>query len=117
MVDADAVCSVPLPSAESFHQQLPSSTSAGNSPSFQTMSEVHPSKTADTSDNLRIPAVLNALFGSELKTSRAPQPLNFSNSIPLKATIANNLQQKIWKNTYFDIRLLLPSQQEDNCSV
>lgn len=68
-------------------------------------------------DNFNIPAVLNNLFGGESATSQAPQPLNFSNSIPLGATVLHKLKQKIWKNTYFDICLLLPNQQEDNFSV
>lgn len=81
------------------------------------MSEVHPSATADSSDNLSIPAVLNSLFGGDSATSLAPQPLNFSNNIHMGTTVANKLKQKIWDNTHFDIRLLLPYQQEYNVLV
>lgn len=68
-------------------------------------------------DTLSVPAVLNTLFGGESATNHDPQPLNFSNNIPLGATVSAKLKQKIWDNSYFDIRLLLPNQQDDNCSV
>lgn len=68
-------------------------------------------------DTLSVPAVLNTLFGGESATNHDPQPLNLSNNIPLGATVSAKLKQKNWDNSYFDIRLLLPNQQDDNFSV
>lgn len=45
-------------------------------------------------DTLSVPAVLNSLFGGESATNHDPQPLNFSNNIPLGATVSAKLKQK-----------------------
>lgn len=46
-------------------------------------------------DTLSVPAVLNNLFEGESATNKDPQPLNFSNNIPLGATVSAKLKQQI----------------------
>lgn len=96
--------------------QTPVSASIINQ-TTQMTTEASSSSAADPADSFNIPMVLNTLFGGESATSNAPQPLNFSNNIPLGATVSNRLKQKIYENTYFDLRLLLPNHQDDNFSV
>lgn len=45
-------------------------------------------------DTLSVPAVLNTLFGGESATNHDPQPLNFSNNIPLGPLCQLNLSKK-----------------------
>jgi hypothetical protein len=76
-----------------------------------------PATSSEVGDTPSIPVVLNTLFGGESATKNDPQPLNFTRNIPLGATIPTKLKQKIWDNTYFDLRLLLPNHQDEDFSV
>lgn len=112
-----------VPSGNACQQNQPSVvlTQIDTIPASQTLSlHVSPDPSHQPSlepGTLSVPAELNTLFGGESATNHDPQPLNFSNNIPLGATVLAKLKQKIWDNSYFDIRLLLPNQQYDNFSV
>lgn len=95
----------------------PGSSVDTNNTTVSSVDTTNTSQPNDVADNLSIPVVLNTLFGGESATSNEPQPLNFTKNIPLGATVSNKLKQKIWDNTFFDLRLLLPNQQDDDFSV
>ncbi|KAK3091385.1 hypothetical protein FSP39_019479 [Pinctada imbricata] len=107
-------------SGQAHGTQAPPSVGTGsNSVANQvSISNVPSSSAAQTlSPDTSVPTLLNTLFGGESATVNEPQPLNFSNHIPLGATVSDKIKQKIWGDVYFDIKLLLPNQQEENFSV